>query len=296
MAVAGSLSKDLTWPVWVGTQEDFARILTAIEKQFRPLLASALAKISARSTELNDANQKELDAWQAIAAEEGDASSQVKRSIDSLLLAKQKIERDAERDQEAERRKFDFELRLTEPDGGNRVFNGNSLEIAELFDGMRFKSFTLAGTTQWRADHKIELRASTTFGFTLTVHSTDENWARAALSYLGEEIRRQVPWWSRLRNPPVIWGILAAIIGTATWLFNGARPLEGTWLLVWAFIVLSYSTGGALAANKFWPVIQILRAGQRPQGSWLIRGTGTVIGGLVIGVLGNWIWIQTTLG
>jgi hypothetical protein len=176
MAIAGSLSKSLNWSVWVGTQHEFARILVAIEKQFEPLILPAVEKASARSTRHLTAKQVEIASWRStMAVEEGrlnsdldqmhqsflaDGRSYREQRLQSLLADERSLREETASDQEAGHRGFDFRLDVTEPDGGKRVYFGKSAEIAELFDGLRFKSFKLSGTRDYLQDHSIELHSS----------------------------------------------------------------------------------------------------------------------------------------
>jgi hypothetical protein len=306
VAVAGSLSKSLNWSAWVGTQHDFARILAAIETQFEPLVLPAVEKATARSRRRLTAKQEEITSWRSILADgESEQNSDLEQRfrtllaeekasqeqrLQSLLADEGVLQEEIASQREAGHRKFDFRLEVTEPDGGERVYFGRTPEIADLFEGLRFKSFTLAGTRDYLQDHSIKLHASRTFGVTLTVYSTDEMWARAALNHLEEEFKRQVPWWSRLRYGPTLWLIIAGLIGMIIWVVSslmGGMDTIGT--IIWVFFGIVYTSWGTYAFNRFWPVVQVVGAGQRPQGSWLIGGIGSIALAVCVGVFVNWI-------
>lgn len=291
VSVEGSLSKTTSWPVWVGDQQEFARIVSVMERQFAPLIQPAVDETIKRPTEALRRAQGDIAAARKDLEDTKDQAIRelVINRIDRLQDSEQRAVAEIASYEEEARKWFNFTLRVTEPDGGERTFRGTGAQIAEVFDGLRFKTFSLDVTSHYMSDHRISLSANRTYGLTLIVSSRDEHWARAALGHLQDEIKRQVPWWKWLRNPIAMYLVMFAVVWTGIWIVVARVPDSSGSVVLWGCGAIAACAVIALLIHKYHPAVEILRSGQRAKGAGFVIAVIGLIVSIPVGLLVNWM-------
>lgn len=293
MVVQGSLSKTVTWSVWVGSQEEFLRVLRSIERQFDLLVAPAVEKhVQWASEQLHDRQEALADAQ--LGALVPDGSTQGVQEYYRAEVAKQEglleaalVQLNA---QSAEaRRWFDLVVRVTEPDGGERIFRGDSAEIGEVFEGQPFKQFSVTMSGRY-SEYSIKLSGSKQTGLQMVVGSSDERWARAAISELEALIQRQVPWWRLFLRTGVIWAVVCFVSVAGLWISVDHISSDNTSLLIlWLLVPSAAIFFGTPLVERYAERVQIVQPGRKARGAGIAATVGGVLLTVPVGVFINWI-------
>lgn len=310
MAVSERLSKNHSWSVWVGAEDDMRSLLRTVQKSYDPLLGThvhdatlyyrqALATSEARLGQLNETVQADItkmsDAERNL--HKGQMSVSVEylaRSENDVAKAKATLQDKEEEAQGASR----IDLALKTDNGDNLDSCGTADELVDYLQGKRFNSASFSAPHGSILGHTIRLEFNRGEGLSLYVSSTDPSWARATYSELTEQIVRGVPWWRFVRALSFLYP-LYFLTALAIWVFIVPLlhrvGLNGT--SISTLITISVPLGAIGAAwltRRLVPAFEILSHGRRARGTALFVVLGSAIGAIFLSLftslLENWLF------
>jgi hypothetical protein len=168
------------------------------------------------------------------------ARPRVEREIDRQLadlegrFSEGFIEEQRQKIPEAVRKKWAVTVIASRPEFSTR-YTGYYRDVLKEIDPRSITDLILRCPSESLSSNEIEVRFSKKRGCTFAVRGQDPEWVRAVYSTLLDELRRDIPWWNRMRS----W-IFAAPVAVLTALAASTALLRSDFLIWW----IGFSFGG----------------------------------------------------
>jgi hypothetical protein len=298
-----SVTKTKQWPIWVGSDADFRRLLRLMEKAVEPLVPSHVEQETEHPRNMAEYPADRLKALEIrakMAAEEGHPAhydeeiAKVKAELEGRLAAVETAEAKA-------RRIGLIDLSLTSKDDDRRKVTGTADELSEYLDGRHIQELEITAPSGYFPGYTITARAGRDSGLYVRVSSKDANWALSAASEIEAEASRHVPGWRILRSAYILFPLYLIAIGslvyfifdevarrtTAAGTFD--EPLKS--IAYVAFLVVSIFGAGVAVdwTKRYVPAFEIVHSGGRSRGKALLAFIGSAVAAVVLGIVGNGI-------
>lgn len=286
-----------TWdafPLWSGESEDLHRLLVAVSSQVKLVLDEHVAE------ETSAESQRQA----AILAEV--LSLRVGLKVSAIPEAREIVEVDlsraeaklAESNAALEQAILEAEsaglLRMViHSRGATLEIEGSPEGLSPRYENQSLQALTISCPSREIPGYKILLAVDVRNGLTLSIESTDEQWALATRAMVVRAIKQCVPAWRFVRNPIAVsvGSFVVFALGLAYLALQFGPPLDvasaslsGQVIGVVVFVAgvgVLLSATSTIAVRRFVPAFAVVRGGKRHPGLSVLWVAGSLVAAIV---------------
>jgi hypothetical protein len=280
--------------MWTGSPADLERILRLVQKQYEPLIEDHIASATEHPRQMlaMKSSLKSLvegsPASDRSAAEIAEINADVEARTKALEEAKEEASKAGR-----------IDLALTGREDERRAVTGTAAELTQYLDGRHVHALEFSAPSGNIRNHSISIRADRKDGIYARVSSNDSQWCIAAFAELSDEIKKQVSKWPFLRNAIFLYFAYTVMIGVALWFaadtvaiwttasHKFTREVASTITTVIGILAPTLGMVSVFLTRKLIPAFEVVDAGQGSRGRRLLTAVGSVLGALVLAVVGN---------